>query len=77
MVQCCTLMRSRENAAVKCVTSSVANLNLSPCFSMNLQCDLALSPDTPIMVTFFFSNSSIEAENPFASVVHPGVASFG
>lgn len=59
------------------ITSSVANLNLSPCFSMNLQCDLALSPETPIIVTLFFSNSSIEAENPFASVVHPGVASFG
>ena len=58
-------------------TSSVANLNLSPCFSMKLQCDLALSADTPIIVTFFFSNSSIEAENPFASVVHPGVESFG
>ena len=57
--------------------SSATNVNGRPNFSMNLSCRAAESALTPSTTAFFAVIASWLSRKPHASLLQPGVLSFG
>ena len=59
------------------LSSSAISVNGRPNFSMNLSCRAAESALTPITTAFFAVIASCASRKPHASLLQPGVLSFG